>query len=96
MYKWKRRTKKQLEKTYQDVQRNKLEDLSKMSGFLCMHKILVHAQECCACTGILCMQKNLDIFDMFCVENPPKNQTVRLSSKSGRKPFSGGLERHKE
>ena len=25
----------------------------------CMHKSVVHAQECCACTRILCMQKNL-------------------------------------
>ena len=26
----------------------------------CMHKRVVHAQECCACTRILCMHKNLD------------------------------------
>ena len=26
----------------------------------CMHKSVVHAQECCACTRILCMHKNLD------------------------------------
>ena len=25
----------------------------------CMHKSAVHAQECCACTRILCMHKNL-------------------------------------
>ena len=25
----------------------------------CMHKIVVHAQECCACTKVLCMHKNL-------------------------------------
>ena len=25
------------------------------TGFLCMHKILVHAQHSCACTTILCM-----------------------------------------
>ena len=24
---------------------------------------VVHAQECCACTRILCMHKNLDVFD---------------------------------
>ena len=30
-----------------------------MSRFLCMHKILVHAQESCACTRLLCMQKIL-------------------------------------
>ena len=24
------------------------------------HKSVVHAQECCACTRILCMHKNLD------------------------------------
>ena len=62
----------------------------------CMHKSVVHAQECCARTRILCMHKDLDIFDMFCVENPPKSQTVRLSPKSCRNSFSGGLERHKE
>ena len=27
----------------------------------CMHQNVVHAQECCACTRILCMHKNLDI-----------------------------------
>ncbi len=27
--------------------------------FLCMHKILVHAQESCACTTLLCMHKTL-------------------------------------
>ena len=27
----------------------------------CMHKSVVHAKECCACTRILCMHKNLDI-----------------------------------
>ena len=42
MHKWKRRT-----KTYQE----KLDLLSTKSKFLCMHKILVHAQHSCACTG---------------------------------------------
>ena len=46
MHKWKRRT-----KTYQE----KLEILSNKSRFLCMHKILVHAQHSCACTTLLCM-----------------------------------------
>ena len=36
------------------------------------------------------------IIYMFCAENLPQRQTLRLSPKSGRKPFSGGLERHKE
>ena len=27
----------------------------------CMHKSVVHAQECCACTRILCMHKNIII-----------------------------------
>ena len=31
----------------------------------CTHKSVVHAQECCACTRILCMHKNLDICDKF-------------------------------
>ena len=30
----------------------------------CMHKSVVHAQECCACTRILCMHKNLDKQDV--------------------------------
>ena len=38
-----------------DVPRQKLENLSQMSRFLCMHKILVHAQNSCACTTLLCM-----------------------------------------
>ena len=42
MHKWKRCT-----KTYQE----KLEFLSNESRFLCMRKILVHAQHSCACTG---------------------------------------------
>ena len=46
MHKWKRRT-----KTYQ----TKLEILLNKSRFLCMHKILVHAQHSCACTTLLCM-----------------------------------------
>ena len=29
----------------------------------CIHKSVVHAQECCACTRILCLHKNLDSFD---------------------------------
>ena len=29
----------------------------------CMRKSVVHAQECCAYTRILCMHKNLDLFD---------------------------------
>ena len=29
----------------------------------CMHKTVVHAQDCCACTGILCMHNNLDSFE---------------------------------
>ena len=44
---WKRRT-----KTYQEL---KLENLSKCKRFLCMLKILVHAQHSCACTTLLCM-----------------------------------------
>ena len=28
----------------------------------CMHKSVVHAQECCACARILCMHKNLCIY----------------------------------
>ena len=50
MHKWKRRT-----KTYQE----KLEILSNESRFLCMHKILVHAQHSCACTTLLCMHKSV-------------------------------------
>ena len=42
VHKWKRLT-----KTYQE----KLDFLSNESRFLCMHKILVHAQHSCACTG---------------------------------------------
>jgi len=43
----------------------------------CMHKSVVHAQECCACTRILCMHKNLG----------PKNKPLLL----GRCVASGGL-----
>ena len=31
----------------------------------CMHKTVVHAQEPCACTRILYMHKNLDMFDVL-------------------------------
>ena len=31
----------------------------------CMHKSVVHAQACCACTRILCMHKDRDIFISF-------------------------------
>ena len=31
----------------------------KMSRILCMHKILVHAQDSCACTTLLCMHNTL-------------------------------------
>ena len=41
--------------TNQDVPRQKLENLEKCTRFLCMHKILVHAQHSCACTTLLCM-----------------------------------------
>ena len=30
----------------------------------CMHKSVVHARECCACTRILCMHKKPDICDV--------------------------------
>ena len=43
----------------------------------CMHKRVVHAQECCACTRILCMHKNLG----------PKNRPLLL----GRCAASGGF-----
>ena len=43
MHKWKRRTKK----SWKFCQTK--------SRFLCMHKILVHAQHSCACTTLLCM-----------------------------------------
>ena len=43
----------------------------------CMHKSVVHAQECCACTRILCMHKNLG----------PKNKPLLL----GRCAASGFL-----
>ncbi len=33
----------------------------------CMHKSVVHAQECCACTRILCMHKSLDSCDKFSI-----------------------------
>ena len=33
-----------------------------------MHKSVVHAQESCACTRILCMHKNLDFVDFEKVE----------------------------
>ena len=33
-------------------------NMLKMSRFLRMHKILVHAQPSCACTTLLCMQRN--------------------------------------
>ena len=32
---------------------------AKMSRFLCLHKILVHAQDSCACTRSLCMHNTL-------------------------------------
>ena len=35
--------------------KNKMKNLSQMTRFLCMHKILVHAQHSCACTTLLCM-----------------------------------------
>ena len=47
---WKIRT-----DTYQD----KLEFLSNKSRFVCMHRILVHAQHSCAFTTPLCMQNTL-------------------------------------
>ena len=47
-----------LEKTYQDVPRKMLENLANKSRFLCMHRILEHAQHSCACTRILCICKN--------------------------------------
>ena len=40
--------------------KKKLKNLPQITRFLCMHKILVHAQQCCACKRILCMHKNLD------------------------------------
>ena len=35
--------------------RNHIATTSQMSRFLCVHKILVHAQHSCACTTLLCM-----------------------------------------
>ena len=35
--------------------KKKMENLSQITRFLCMHKILVHAQHSCACTTLLCM-----------------------------------------
>ena len=49
-----------LQKTYQDVPRKSENTCQKCTIFLCMHKILAHAQHSCACTRILCMYKNFD------------------------------------
>ena len=42
----------------QDPKRARVQCLGP-AWFLRMHRSVVHAQECCACTRILCMRKNL-------------------------------------
>ena len=39
-----------LQKTYQDVPNKSRNAFGKYTSFLCVHKILVHAQDSCACT----------------------------------------------
>ena len=77
-----RRTKKNVKhlgkqvKTYQDVPRNKLENLSKM------HKILVHAQDSCVCTALLCMHNTL----VHALEGPGTKAGTQTKSSRGSGP----------
>ena len=68
---YKRRTKKQMK------------NLSQMIRFWCMHKILVHAQDSCACTTLLCMHNTL----VHALEGPgTKAGTQKTNSCPGPDP----------
>ncbi len=86
-----------------------LRPLGPIFDFVCkpyFKPFLKHVQNICFCIELLIellieLPIGLPIvltgLNRFCVwQNPPNSQTLRLSLKSDRKPFSGGLKRHKE
>ena len=76
---WKQRTKNKLEKTYQEQNwKRRIKTYQEQIGKLGTNvKILVHAQDSCACTTLLCMHNTL----VHALEGPGPKAGVRNFEK---------------